>query len=68
MRLMTNNPLKYQGISEFGLSVERRVPFVTTPNSENAFYLKTKWAMLGHMLDCDGKTKTADALAGYKYR
>jgi 3,4-dihydroxy 2-butanone 4-phosphate synthase/GTP cyclohydrolase II len=68
MRLMTNNPLKYQGISEFGLSIERRVPLVTTPTSENAFYLKTKRAVLGHMLDCDGKTKAADALAGYKYR
>jgi 3,4-dihydroxy 2-butanone 4-phosphate synthase/GTP cyclohydrolase II len=51
MRLMTNNPRKYQGISEFGLSIEGRVPLVTAPNSENAFYLKTKQALLGHMLD-----------------
>jgi 3,4-dihydroxy 2-butanone 4-phosphate synthase/GTP cyclohydrolase II len=51
MRLMTNNPRKYQGISEFGLSIEERVPLVTAPNSENAFYLKTKQAVLGHMLD-----------------
>jgi 3,4-dihydroxy 2-butanone 4-phosphate synthase/GTP cyclohydrolase II len=51
MRLMTNNPRKYQGISEFGLSIETRVPLVTTPNSENAFYLETKKAVLGHMLE-----------------
>lgn len=51
MRLMTNNPRKYQGISGFGLSIEERVPLVTAPNSENAFYLKTKQAVLGHMLD-----------------
>ncbi|HEX7913500.1 MAG TPA: bifunctional 3,4-dihydroxy-2-butanone-4-phosphate synthase/GTP cyclohydrolase II [Paraburkholderia sp.] len=51
MRLMTNNPRKYEGISGFGLSIEERVPLVTAPNSENAFYLKTKQAVLGHMLD-----------------
>ncbi|AIO37039.1 GTP cyclohydrolase II [Burkholderia cenocepacia] len=51
MKLMTNNPRKYQGISGYGLSVEERVPLVTAPNSENAFYLKTKQAVLGHMLD-----------------
>ena len=51
MRLMTNNPRKYQGISGFGLSIEERVPLVTVPNSENAFYLRTKQAVLGHMLD-----------------
>lgn len=51
MRLMTNNPSKYRGISEFGLSIEERVPLVTAPNCENAFYLKTKQTVLGHMLD-----------------
>ena len=51
MRLMTNNPRKYQGIFESGLTIEQRVPLVTAPNSENAFYLKTKQALLGHMLD-----------------
>jgi 3,4-dihydroxy 2-butanone 4-phosphate synthase/GTP cyclohydrolase II len=51
MKLMTNNPLKYRGIAEFGLSIERRVPLVTAPNSENAFYLRTKQSVLGHMLD-----------------
>ena len=50
MKLMTNNPRKYQGISGFGLSIEERVPLVTAPNSENAFYLRTKQAVLGHML------------------
>uniref|UniRef100_UPI0038B8CA69 bifunctional 3,4-dihydroxy-2-butanone-4-phosphate synthase/GTP cyclohydrolase II n=1 Tax=Paraburkholderia sediminicola TaxID=458836 RepID=UPI0038B8CA69 len=51
MRLMTNNPRKYQGVSGFGLSIEERVPLVTAPNSENAFYLKTKQTVLGHVLD-----------------
>lgn len=51
MRLMTNNPSKYKEISEFDLSIEERVPLVTVPNRENAFYLRTKQMMLGHMLD-----------------
>ena len=51
MRLMTNNPRKYKGISEFDLSIEDRVPLVTAPNRENAFYLRTKQTMLGHMLE-----------------
>lgn len=51
MRLMTNNPSKYKEISEFDLSIEERVPLVMVPNRENAFYLRTKQMMLGHMLD-----------------
>jgi 3,4-dihydroxy 2-butanone 4-phosphate synthase/GTP cyclohydrolase II len=51
MKLMTNNPLKYRGISDFGLTIEGRAPLVTAPNSENAFYLRTKQTVLGHILD-----------------
>ncbi|MFD1558241.1 bifunctional 3,4-dihydroxy-2-butanone-4-phosphate synthase/GTP cyclohydrolase II [Paraburkholderia silviterrae] len=51
MKLMTNNPRKYRGISEYGLSIEDRVPLVTVPNRENAFYLKTKEKVLGHIFD-----------------
>jgi 3,4-dihydroxy 2-butanone 4-phosphate synthase/GTP cyclohydrolase II len=51
MMLMTNNPLKYRGISELGLNIEGRVPLITAPNSEDAFHLKTKEEVLGHILD-----------------
>ena len=50
MRLMTNNPLKYRGISDFGLSIKERVPIIVVPNSENASYLRTKEVVLGHKL------------------
>jgi 3,4-dihydroxy 2-butanone 4-phosphate synthase/GTP cyclohydrolase II len=50
MRLMTNNPLKFRGISDFGLSIEERVPLIVVPNSENVSYLRTKQVMLGHTL------------------
>ncbi|PMS25526.1 bifunctional 3,4-dihydroxy-2-butanone-4-phosphate synthase/GTP cyclohydrolase II [Paraburkholderia rhynchosiae] len=53
MRLMTNNPLKYQGIHDFGLRIVERVPLITAPNSENASYLKTKQNLLGHLLNLE---------------
>jgi len=51
MRLMTNNPAKYRGISEFGLAVSERVPLRTPPNKDNEAYLRTKQSRLGHALD-----------------
>jgi 3,4-dihydroxy 2-butanone 4-phosphate synthase/GTP cyclohydrolase II len=51
MRLMTNNPAKYNGIADFGLSISARVPLVTQPNKENVAYLRTKQAKLGHLLE-----------------
>lgn len=50
MRLMTNNPQKYDGIADFGLHIVERVPLVTPPQDENAAYLKTKQIIMGHML------------------
>jgi 3,4-dihydroxy 2-butanone 4-phosphate synthase/GTP cyclohydrolase II len=51
MRLMTNNPAKYRGISEFGLAISERVPLRTPPNKDNEAYLRTKQSRLGHALD-----------------
>jgi 3,4-dihydroxy 2-butanone 4-phosphate synthase/GTP cyclohydrolase II len=50
MRLMTNNPAKYDGIAEFGLTISERLPLITEPNCENVHYLKTKQAKMGHLL------------------
>lgn len=50
MRLMTNNPRKYEGISGFGLAIVERVPLLTRPQTENAGYLATKRDRLGHLL------------------
>lgn len=50
MRLMTNNPQKYDGIADFGLHIVERVPLVSPPQNENAAYLKTKQIIMGHML------------------
>ena len=50
MRLMTNNPRKYEGLADFGLCIRDRVPLVVAPQSENAAYLKAKQVILGHTL------------------
>jgi len=50
MRLMTNNPHKYDDIADYGLRVTARVPLISALHIENAAYLKTKQIVMGHML------------------
>jgi GTP cyclohydrolase II len=50
MRLMTNNPAKYEGIAELGLTISERVPLITEPTIDNVQYLRTKQAKMGHQL------------------
>lgn len=50
MRLMTNNPAKYNGLQGFGLQITERVSLDVAPNPENARYLETKRKRLGHLL------------------
>lgn len=49
MRLLTNNPRKYQGLSGYGLEIVERVPLSAPPNPDNARYLETKRTRLGHL-------------------
>jgi 3,4-dihydroxy 2-butanone 4-phosphate synthase / GTP cyclohydrolase II len=50
MRLLTNNPAKYQGIADFGLRITERLSLHTAPTQENLGYLMTKQRRLGHSL------------------
>jgi 3,4-dihydroxy 2-butanone 4-phosphate synthase/GTP cyclohydrolase II len=50
LRLLTNNPAKYQGIVDFGLHISERVPLHTPPTAENEVYLRTKQRRMGHTL------------------
>jgi len=49
MRLMTNNPSKYQGLKGYGLEVVSRVPLLTPINPENRRYIETKRTKMGHL-------------------
>lgn len=53
MRLMTNNPKKLYGLEGFGLEVVERIPIALPAGRENARYLETKRAKLGHLLPED---------------
>jgi len=50
IRLMSNNPAKFAALEGYPLRIVERVPLVTPPNPENAGYLSTKQAKLGHLL------------------
>lgn len=50
VKLMTNNPRKINGLSEYGIEVVERVPIQMNHNEKNEFYLKTKKEKLNHML------------------
>ncbi len=50
IRLMTNNPAKYRGLSGFGLTVVDRVSIASRVTPENVAYLRTKQQRMGHHL------------------
>jgi 3,4-dihydroxy 2-butanone 4-phosphate synthase / GTP cyclohydrolase II len=50
IRLMTNNPLKVEGLERNGVEIAERIPVVIPSNPHNARYLETKRTRLGHLL------------------
>ena len=55
IQLMTNNPKKISQLTQYGIQVNGRVPHIMEPNEHNRFYLETKAAKSGHMIDFRGK-------------
>jgi GTP cyclohydrolase II len=55
IRLMTNNPKKISQLEYYGVKVSERIPHILPSNEHNRFYLETKVAKSGHMIDFHGK-------------
>ena len=49
IRVLTNNPKKLAGLDGYGLQIVESVRLVAPETSENAAYLETKRAKLGHL-------------------
>jgi GTP cyclohydrolase II len=55
IQLMTNNPKKIAQLTQYGIQVDGRIPHIMAPNEHNRFYLETKAAKSGHMIDFRGR-------------
>ena len=55
VQLMTNNPKKIDQLTQYGINVTGRIPHIMPTNEHNRFYLETKAAKSGHMIDFNGK-------------
>jgi 3,4-dihydroxy 2-butanone 4-phosphate synthase/GTP cyclohydrolase II len=50
VRLITNNPAKYEELDGYGIEVAERVALPARPTPENITYLETKRRRMGHLL------------------
>lgn len=51
LRLLTNNPKKIEGLSDFGLEIAARVPIQMPATANDLFYLQTKEHKMGHLVN-----------------
>ncbi|HMJ01816.1 MAG TPA: GTP cyclohydrolase II, partial [Conexibacter sp.] len=54
LRLMTNNPAKYNGLDGYGIEIVERMPIAPVVTAHNAAYLDAKRQRLGHLLPVPG--------------
>jgi len=57
--LMTNNPSKVEGLESCGANVARRVEHHVGVHDDNRFYIETKVARMGHLIELDEAREAA---------
>ena len=62
VRIMTNNPRKIQGLTDHGIKITGRIPLVIPPNPNNEFYLHTKAAKSGHLIEFGGTERMQEQM------
>ena len=60
IKLITNNPSKIEDLKKNGVCVTGRIPHIMQPNQYNRFYLETKAAKSGHLIDFPGVARLAE--------
>jgi GTP cyclohydrolase II len=60
VELMTNNPAKIAGLTQYGISVSGRLPLVMPANDHNRFYLQTKARKSGHAIELENVRQLPD--------
>lgn len=50
VKLMTNNPLKVEGLESWGIDVSKRVDIIVGHCKTNEFYMETKKVRMGHLI------------------
>ena len=51
IKLITNNPVKIEGLVKYGIEVSKRVPIEVNANKYDIGYLKTKKTRMNHLLN-----------------
>jgi 3,4-dihydroxy 2-butanone 4-phosphate synthase/GTP cyclohydrolase II len=51
LKLLTNNPAKMNGLEEYGIRVEQRIPLEMEIHDHNKEYLHTKVLRMNHIID-----------------
>lgn len=62
VRLLTNNPEKVSGLTEYGINVSEVVPMLVGVHEANLDYLSTKRERMGHTISDSNLSKAASSL------